>query len=133
MYTGQRSGSGPTNFAFRHTGDGFSGNIGSPTSTGTTISLTAAAYQNITAATEFRLYGYNADQNNGSFSVDDFTFSGSTLGTTVTSLTGFSACLNTAGTAQSFTVNGSGLSPANATITVAPTTNYEVSITSATT
>ncbi len=133
IYTGQRSSTGPSGFAFRHSGNGFSSNIGSPSSTGTTINLSAAAYQNITSATEFRLYGFNSGNSSGTFSINDFSFNGSVLGTSSVSLTGFSACQDVAGTAKSFTVNGSGLVPGNAVITVAPTANYEVSVTSATT
>lgn len=133
VYTGQRSSSGPQSFSFRHSSSSFGTGIGSPNSTGTTISLTNSAYQNITSATEFRLYGWSATQSTGTFSINDFTFNGSVLGTSETALTGFSACTNVAGEAQSFVVNGTGLSPTNATITVAPTANYEVSITSATT
>ena len=130
VYTGQRSGSGPTSFAFRHSSSSFATNIGSPNSTGTTLSLTGASFQNITAASEFRFYGWNSS--GGSFSINDFTFNGSVLGTDVVSLTGFSACQNTAGTAQSFVIDGAGLVPASGNITIAPSANYEVSVTSAT-
>lgn len=57
VYTGQASGTGPTNFAFRSSVDGFASNIGAPTATGATINLSGAAYQDITSAITFRLYG----------------------------------------------------------------------------
>ena len=40
-------------------GDNFATNIGTPATAGATITLTGAPYQNITSATEFRLFGFN--------------------------------------------------------------------------
>ena len=128
VYTGQ-SDFGPLSFVFRHSSSGFATNIGTPDADGTTISLTAAAYQGLSANSEFRYYGYNSLGLN--YSINDFTFNGSVLGTSVTTINGFTSCPGVAGTAQSFIVNGNGLAPANATITVAATANYEVSVTSA--
>lgn len=76
VYSGQASGSGPTSFAFRSSADGYTANIGSPTATGTTISLSGAAYQTITAAITFRFYGWNASGGSGTFSINDFEFNG---------------------------------------------------------
>lgn len=76
VYNGQASGSGPTSFAFRSSADGYTANIGSPTATGTTISLSGAAYQTITAAITFRFYGWNASGGSGTFSINDFEFNG---------------------------------------------------------
>jgi trimeric autotransporter adhesin len=67
---------GPTNFSFRASTDSFGSGIGTPTTTGTTISLSAAAFQNVTSAITFRLYGWGADADNRTFSVNDFTFNG---------------------------------------------------------
>src|SRR5690606_29160935 len=47
VYTGEKSGTGPTFFAFRSSLDNFTSDIGVPTATGATISLSAAAFQNI--------------------------------------------------------------------------------------
>jgi hypothetical protein len=77
VYTGQASGTGPTSFAFRSSVDGFASNIGLPTVTGATISLTGTEYQNITSPIEFRLYGWGASGSGGTFSVNDFEFNGS--------------------------------------------------------
>jgi len=133
VYAAQASGTGPTSFEFRTdaNGDNFTSAIGSPAASGATIDLTGGDYQNITTATSFRNYGWDASAPAGTYSINNFIFKGGILGTTSTSLSGFSACVNTAGTAQSFTVNGDGLSTASATITIAGTTNYEVSTTSA--
>ncbi len=79
VYTGQASGSGPTSFAIRSSADGFTNNIGTPTATGTTISLSGAAYQGITNAITFRLYAWNTVNSGGTFSVNDFTFNGSVV------------------------------------------------------
>ncbi len=76
VYTAQASGSGPVSFAFRSSLDGYSANIGTPSSGGTTISLAGAAYQNITTAITFRLYAWGASDVNGTFSVNSFTFNG---------------------------------------------------------
>lgn len=76
VYIGQASASGATAFRFRSSLDGFTADIGSPTATGTTISLSGATYQNLGSAIEFRLYGYGASSAAGTFSVNDFTFNG---------------------------------------------------------
>jgi len=78
VYTGQASGTGPLNFAFRSSADGFTTDIGTPSATGVTISLAAMSYQNITAAITFRFYGWNASSGTGTFSINDFTFNGAT-------------------------------------------------------
>ena len=76
VYTGQTSGTGPSNFAFRSSLDGYTANIGSPTSVGTTINLSAAAYQNITNSITFRIYAWGGTNPAGTFSINDFTFNG---------------------------------------------------------
>jgi len=76
VYTGTASGTGPTSFVFRSSVDGFTANIGAPTAFGTTISLAAAAYQNITTAITFRFYGFGASASTGTYSINDFTFNG---------------------------------------------------------
>lgn len=78
VYTGQASGSGATAFAFRSSVDGFTNDIGTPLATGATIDLSAGAYQNISSAITFRLYGWGASAAAGTFSVNDFTFNGVT-------------------------------------------------------
>jgi hypothetical protein len=88
VYTGQASGTGPTSFSFRSSVDVFASNIGAPNATGTTITLTAGAYQNITGPITFRFYAWGASAAGGTFSINDFTFNGSTscggAGTTIT-------------------------------------------------
>jgi hypothetical protein len=73
VYTGAVS-SGGGSYSFRSSLDGYTADIGTPTGTGATISLTAGAYQNITSAITFRLYRYNTT--GGTFSVNDYTFNG---------------------------------------------------------
>jgi hypothetical protein len=91
VYTGQSSGTGATSAAFRSSLDGFATNIGAATITGTTINLSGAAYQNITNPITFRLYGWGASAGGGTFSVNDFTFNGTTAcgppSTTITTTT----------------------------------------------
>jgi len=79
VYTGQASGQGPVNFAFRSSIDGFTTNIGTPISTGTTIDLSNSQFQNITSSVEFRLYGWGGTSTAGTFSVNDFVFNGAIL------------------------------------------------------
>lgn len=79
IYTSQASGTGPSSFAFRSSIDGFVANIGVATGTGTTIDLSAANFQNITTTIEFRLYAWGASSSTGTFSVNSFTFNGTTI------------------------------------------------------
>ncbi|NDI98744.1 T9SS sorting signal type C domain-containing protein [Flavobacterium sp. LaA7.5] len=79
VYTGQASGTGPSSFAVRSSLDGYTANIGSPSASGTTISLSAAAYQNITTAITFRFYGWGASGASGTYSINDFTFNGTVV------------------------------------------------------
>lgn len=77
VYTGQVSSAGnPSTFAFRSSLDGFAADIGTPNAAGTTIALTGAAYQNITGAITFRLYGWGAGAAGNTWSVNSFTFNG---------------------------------------------------------
>ncbi|MFT3680527.1 MAG: hypothetical protein QM791_09665 [Ferruginibacter sp.] len=76
IYTGQASGTGPAAITIRSSVNGYGSDIGSPTVGGTTISLGAAAYQNITSPITFRVYGSGASGASGTFSINDFTFRG---------------------------------------------------------
>ncbi|GAA4953854.1 hypothetical protein GCM10023314_29310 [Algibacter agarivorans] len=76
VYTGQVSPTGPINFAFRSSLDGYSANIGIPTTSGTTIDLSSGTYQDISSAITFRFYGWGASGSTGTFSINDFTFNG---------------------------------------------------------
>lgn len=75
VYTGQVSSSTPT-LVFRSSIDGYTANIGTPTITGTTISLAGAAYQNITSSITFRLYLFGIGAASTTYSINDFTFNG---------------------------------------------------------
>jgi hypothetical protein len=77
VYTSQVS-SGTVNHAFRSSVDGYSSNIGTPTTTGTTVSLAALTYQNITTAITFRFYTFGVTNGTTTFSINDFTFNGAT-------------------------------------------------------
>ncbi|NTW53662.1 MAG: PEP-CTERM sorting domain-containing protein [Chlorobaculum sp.] len=79
VYTGTRSASGPSVFAFRSSLDGFASDIGTPTATGATIDLTASQFQHLTNPIEFRLYGYSAGATTGTYSVNDYTFNGTVV------------------------------------------------------
>jgi hypothetical protein len=79
VYTGQASGTGPTAVAFRSSVDGFTGDIGTPSIGGTTVDLSAAAFQNVNASITFRFYAFNASAAGGTFSINDFTFNGTVV------------------------------------------------------
>ncbi|MEO6328411.1 MAG: hypothetical protein ABIO55_05745 [Ginsengibacter sp.] len=75
IYTGQVS-TGTPSFSFRSSLDGYTTDIGTPTETGTSISLAAAAYQGITTAITFRFYAFGLAATGTTYSINDFTFNG---------------------------------------------------------
>lgn len=81
-FTLQRSSTGPVNYALRSSIDNFASDISTGaypmTAALQTVDLSGAAFQNITSAITFRIYGYNAGSNVGTASVNDFTFNGTT-------------------------------------------------------
>jgi len=77
VYTGQASGSFTSpQLSLRSSLDSFATSIGTATTTGTTISLSAAAYQGLTNPIEFRLYVWNGPTAAATYSINDFTFNG---------------------------------------------------------
>jgi hypothetical protein len=76
VYTGQISINGPTLFAFRSSVDGFTSDIGIVSAMGSTVSLSATAFQGVTSPIAFRLYGWAANTGTGTFSINDFQFNG---------------------------------------------------------
>lgn len=87
-YSGQASGTGPSQFALRSSLSNFSTNIGNPSASGATIDLSGSEYQNLTEATTFRLYGWGGSSAAGTFSVNDFTFNGMVVSAPVPEPTG---------------------------------------------
>lgn len=80
----QRSGQGPQNLALRSSLDNYAANIWSVSNIQSgeqisTISLSGVAYQNLTSAITFRLYGWNSGNTNGTFSINNFTFNGAVV------------------------------------------------------
>jgi hypothetical protein len=70
---------GPQIFSLRSSADNFATAIAAPAAAGGTISLVGAAFQNRQAAITFRLYGYsNSSAILGTYSINDFIFSGTT-------------------------------------------------------
>lgn len=128
-YEGQKSGSGPENFAFRSSLDNFAANIGTATAAGTTISLAAATYQNITQPITFRIYAWGATSGGGTFSINDFAFNGTVVSACVQpTITGYvpaSAPVNTL-----IKINGSGFTVGSGTNSVRfngiPATSFTV-------
>ncbi len=79
LYTSQASGNGPTLFAVRSSVDGYTSNIAAPTSVGGTVSLTSTSFDTISSAISYRIYGYSAVLASGTFSVNDFNFTGNVV------------------------------------------------------
>lgn len=80
-FTLQRSTTGPTTFVVKSSLDNYTATIETATPSGITafaktVSLSGAAFQNITSAITFRVYGYNASGATGTASINDFTFNG---------------------------------------------------------
>jgi len=88
IYTAQASASAGMSFAFRSSVDSYVADIGTPTATGATISLTGASYQGITSAITFRLYAWGAGSGSNTFSVNSFEFNGTTTCSSNTVTTG---------------------------------------------
>lgn len=104
VYTSQVS-SGAPSHAFRSSLDGFTANIGTPTTTGTTISLTSSTYQNISSPITFRFYSYGLAATTTTFSINDFIFNGSVSVSCAFPTTQATAYSATSITASSATVN----------------------------
>lgn len=75
-YTSQASGTGPTQFAVRSSIDGYDSNLGSASVTGATIDLSGPGFQNVTSTIIFRVYAWGASAAGGTFSINDFDFTG---------------------------------------------------------
>lgn len=77
VYTSQSSSTGPIFFALRSSIDQFQSNIGTPTTTGTTIDL--SGFQNIGTEITFRFYCWGGSNSLGTFSINDFSFTGTVI------------------------------------------------------
>ncbi len=135
IYTGQASGTGPTSFSFRSSVDGYTAEIGTPVALGTQINLSGAAYQDISGAITFRIYGFGASAAGGTFSVNSFVFNGSVAASITpiitalpSSLTGLDYLLSSGPSAsQSFEVDAANLFPAADDLSVSVSSDFEVS------
>jgi len=111
QYTGQIS-TGSADHSFRSSLNGFSSNIGSPTTTGTTISLSAPAYQGLSSSITFRFYTYDVNSASTVFSINDFIFFGNVYA--VPAINNFSPASACAGSGTLVTINGSNFTGATA-------------------
>ncbi|HLN95541.1 MAG TPA: T9SS sorting signal type C domain-containing protein, partial [Flavobacterium sp.] len=135
VYTAQASGSGATSVVFRSSVDGFTANIGTATLTGTTISLTDTAFQNVSSGITFRVYAWGASNSTGTFSIDSFEFNGlveasplpqiSAAPATISGLNYFEGAGPSA--SQTISVTGANLTPAAGDLTASVTAGFEVS------
>jgi hypothetical protein len=137
-YTGQASGTGPVQFAFRSGVDGFTEDIGNPTATGNTIDLSAPSYQHITTAIHFRFYGWGGTGATGTFSINEFSFNGTVepangstlpLVSLTSSFSAFNAIQGTPSEEQAYAVSGSNLT---GDIILAAPGGFEISVSSET-
>jgi len=132
MYTGQSSGTGATSVAVRSSVDNFGANIGTATVSGTTISLAGTAYQNITTAITFRVYGWGASAVGGTFSINDFTFNGtveSTAPATASATTTAATLVTTTTATLNGSINTNGTGATAASFQYGTTTSYGTNIT----
>lgn len=128
VYTGQLS-SGTAAVSFRSSLDGYSTNIGLPTTAGTSIDLSGLDYQGLACPLTFRFYAYSLAAPSTTFSINDFIFNGTVttissrltisnagttpagnieLGNTSVILSGFTITSNTAQTLSSVTITTGG-------------------------
>ncbi|TAG99939.1 MAG: T9SS C-terminal target domain-containing protein [Sphingobacteriales bacterium] len=110
IYTATVSPNGPSSLVLRSSVDAFGSDISTLNPTGQTVSLSAAAFQNRTAAITFRIYGYGATAATGTFSINSFTFNGTVIPTTptipvITSTLTASNIINIPSTAYQITAN----------------------------
>ena len=109
-YTGLRSSTGPVAFSLRSSINGYAANIGTLNAVGTTISLSAVAFQNVRVPIEFRLYCWGATNSSGIYGLDQFSFGGDlTLEPqlSATALAGFgSLCIGVSSNANTFSLTG---------------------------
>jgi autotransporter-associated beta strand protein len=105
IYTAQVSSGTPT-ITMRSSVDGYTANIGTPTVAGTTISLSGAAYQSISAPITFRIYANALAATTTTYSINDFSFTGNvvSIGTITTSaVSGSPFCAGATGVSVPFT------------------------------
>ena len=109
-YTGLRSSTGPVAFSLRSSINGYAANIGTLNASGTTISLSALAFQNVRVPIEFRLYCWGATNSSGIYGIDEFSFGGDLSlepQLSATALAGFgSLCSGVSSNANTFSLAG---------------------------
>jgi len=66
-------------FAVRTSLDNFTSNIATPNATGSNVSLLGSQYQGITTAITFRVYGWGTTNSTGTYSINDFVFTGNVV------------------------------------------------------
>lgn len=77
VFTGTASGTGPTNYAIRTSIDNYASSISSPDLSGFVTDLSGDEFQNISEPITVRIYAWGASSAAGTFSVNDFYFTGS--------------------------------------------------------
>src|SRR5690606_3844662 len=135
-YTGQSSGTGPVQFSFRSSLDGFASDIGIPAAARATIDLSVPEFQGVTTEITFRLYAWGSSSSGGTFSINDFVFigiveaqAGPRIVAEPSSLTGFISTITSPSVGMQYMISGSSLTDA---ITIAPPSGFNISLTSGT-
>lgn len=77
VFNGTASGSGPSNYSIRTSIDNYASSITSPDLSGFITDLSDDEFQNISESVTVRIYAWGASSPAGTFSVDDFYFTGS--------------------------------------------------------
>ena len=130
------SGTGPQTYGLYSSIGGFvnsSQQIGANMTNSTNnITLPSSGYNGLTSI-EFRIYGWNASAGGGTggpsgITVNGAVVPGSTINTSVGSLSGFTYSFGTGPSAsQTYNISGTGLTPAAGNLTITGSTNYEIS------
>ena len=130
VYNGQKNTEGPVSFSLKSSINGYSTTIGFPNATGTTISLTAATFQNVRVPIEFRLYAWGAVNSTGTFSINDFSFNGEVLLSpqlSSTSIASFgNVCVNNLSATNTFSILGYNLT--SDSVKLSPVNAYQYSL-----
>ena len=136
VFTGQASASGPIYLSIKSSLDGYASEIASLNVTGSSVDLSAALYQNVQTPVSFRIYGWGGTSTAGTFSINEFDFTGSLMlvqnntGPKIEvnpSLTSFNSIHDQPSNYQTYSVNCSRLT---SDLTITSSQGYEISLSS---
>ena len=110
VYNASVSSNGPANFVLRSSLNNYVTDIATLSATAGTVNLSSSTFQNVASTVTFRIYGYNAITNTGTFSINNFTFNGFVTPTSpsipvITSLLTASSTINIPAAGYTITAN----------------------------